>query len=40
MAARDAGSLAPQTRIHAIVRWGIVGAYTMMVASRMKKGPQ
>lgn len=29
-AARDAGILAPQTWIHGIVRWGIVGAYTLM----------
>jgi glycosyltransferase involved in cell wall biosynthesis len=36
-AARDAGNLAPQTWIHAIVHWGIVGAYTLMAASRMKK---
>lgn len=33
-AARDAGYLAPQTWIHGIVRWGIVGAYTLMAASR------
>lgn len=34
MAARDAGRLAPQTWIHWIVRWGIVGAYTLMAATR------
>jgi glycosyltransferase involved in cell wall biosynthesis len=33
-AARDAGNLGPQTWIHGIVRWGIVGAYTLMAASR------
>ena len=33
-AARDAGWLAPQTWIHGIVRWGIVGAYTLMAFSR------
>ncbi len=33
-AARDAGRLAPQTWIHWIVRWGIVGAYTLMAAAR------
>gem|GEM_PF-321976 len=31
-AARDAGTLAPQTWIHAIVRWGIVGVYSLMAA--------
>lgn len=31
-AARDAGLLAPQTWIHWIMRWGIVGAYTLMAA--------
>lgn len=36
-AASDAGNLALQTWIHGIVRWGIVGAYTLMAASRMKK---
>jgi len=30
-AARDAGSLALQTWIHGIVRWGIVWSYTLMV---------
>lgn len=34
VAARDAGILAPQTLIHGVVRWGIVGAYTLMAASR------
>jgi glycosyltransferase involved in cell wall biosynthesis len=33
-AARDAGWLAPQTWIHWLVRWGIVGAYTLMAALR------
>lgn len=37
-AARDAGWPAPQTWIHGIVRWGIVGAYTLMAASRVKSG--
>jgi glycosyltransferase involved in cell wall biosynthesis len=36
-AARDAGNLAPQTWIHGIVRWGIVGVYTLMAASRVKR---
>jgi glycosyltransferase involved in cell wall biosynthesis len=40
VAARDAGWLAPQTWIHGFVRWGIVGAYTLMAASRGKKRPQ
>ncbi len=40
VAAKDAGGLAPQTWIHLVVRWGIVGAYTLMAASRMKKGPR
>ena len=35
-AARDAGSLAPQTLIHGIVRWGIIGAYTLMAAYRKR----
>ena len=35
-AASDAGRLAPQTWIHWIVRWGIVGVYTIMVSSRKK----
>jgi glycosyltransferase involved in cell wall biosynthesis len=39
-AARDAGRLAPQTWIHGIVRWGIVGAYTLMAASRGKERPR
>jgi glycosyltransferase involved in cell wall biosynthesis len=38
VAARDAGGLAPQTWIHFVVRWGIVGIYTLMAASRMKMG--
>ena len=38
VAANDAGRLAPQTWIHAIVRWGIVGAYTLMAVSRMNEG--
>ena len=38
VAARDAGWPAPQILIHAIVRWGIVGAYTLMAASRVKRG--
>ena len=37
-AARDVGNLAPQTWIHGIVRWGIVGAYTLMAACRVKRG--
>jgi glycosyltransferase involved in cell wall biosynthesis len=37
-AARDAGNLAPQTWIHGIVRWGVVGVYTLMAASRVKRG--
>jgi glycosyltransferase involved in cell wall biosynthesis len=36
VAARDAGWLAPQTWIHGIVRWGIVGAYALMAAARDK----
>lgn len=40
VAARDAGGLAPQTWIHWIVRWGIVGAYSLMAATRMKKEPR
>jgi glycosyltransferase involved in cell wall biosynthesis len=39
-AARDAGNLAPQTWIHGIVRWGIVGAYTLMAVSRRKGRPR
>ena len=39
-AARDAGRLAPQTWIHGIVRWGIVGAYTLMAVSKRKKRPR
>jgi glycosyltransferase involved in cell wall biosynthesis len=35
-AARDAGWLAPQTWIHWMVRWGIVGAYTLMAPSGRK----
>lgn len=38
VAAKDAGWPTPQIWIHAIVRWGIVGAYALMAASRMKKG--
>jgi glycosyltransferase involved in cell wall biosynthesis len=37
IAARDAGLLAPQTWIHWLVRWGIVGIYTVMAASRQRK---
>ena len=37
VAARDAGSLAPQTWIHGIVRWGIVGAYTLMAVGKRKR---
>jgi len=40
IAARDAGWLAPQTWIHWIVRWGIVGAYALMAASRKKSKPR
>lgn len=40
VAAKDAGGLAPQTWIHLVVRWGIVGAYTLMAASRVNKGPR
>jgi GT2 family glycosyltransferase len=36
-AARDSGWQAPQTWIHGIVRWGIVGAYTLMAVSKGKK---
>jgi glycosyltransferase involved in cell wall biosynthesis len=39
VAAGDAGWPAPQTWIHGIVRWGIVGAYTLMAASRGKGRP-
>ena len=38
-AARDAGRLAPQTWIHWLVRWGIVGAYSIMAASRGRNKP-
>jgi hypothetical protein len=31
---KDAGRLAPQTWIHGIVRWGIVGTYMMMALIR------
>lgn len=34
IAGRDAGHLAPQTLIHAAVRWGIVGCYGLMAAAR------
>jgi len=34
VAAGDAGNLAPQTWIHFIVRWGIVGIYSLMAVSR------
>lgn len=37
-AARDAGRLAPQTWIHWMVRWGIVGIYSIMAASRQRNG--
>lgn len=37
-AVRDAGRLAPQTLIHGIVRWGIVGIYMLMAASRVNRG--
>ena len=37
VAARDAGNLAPQIWIHAIVRWGIVGAYTLMAICKRKR---
>lgn len=36
-AARDAGRLTPQTWIHWLVRWGIVGIYSLMAASREQK---
>lgn len=39
VAAKDAGNLAPQTWIHWVVRWGIVGIYTLMAASRRNKEP-
>jgi len=39
-AARDSGWPAPQTWIHGIVRWSIVGAYTLMAVSRGKKRPR
>ena len=39
-AARDAGRLAPQTWIHSIVRWGIVGIYTLMAVSHKKWNSQ
>ena len=39
VAARDAGRLAPQTWIHWLVRWGIVGAYSIMAASRGRNKP-
>lgn len=37
VAARDAGYLALQTWIHGIVRWGIVGVYTLMAASKRRR---
>ncbi|MFH1081407.1 MAG: glycosyltransferase family 2 protein [Pseudomonadota bacterium] len=36
IAARDAGRLAPQTWIHWLVRWGIVGIYTVVASIREK----
>jgi glycosyltransferase involved in cell wall biosynthesis len=36
-AASDAGRLAPQTWIHWLVRWGIVGIYTLMAASHKQE---
>lgn len=36
-AARDAGSLAPQTLIHHGVRWGIVGIYALMALRRGRR---
>jgi glycosyltransferase involved in cell wall biosynthesis len=36
-AARDAGRLTPQTLIHWLVRWGIVGAYTFMAFSKQSR---
>jgi glycosyltransferase involved in cell wall biosynthesis len=38
-AAGDAGWLAPQTWIHGIVRWGIVGSYTLMAVFRKQNKP-
>lgn len=38
-AAEDAGWLAPQTAIHWLVRWGIVGAYALMTVAGRKKRP-
>jgi glycosyltransferase involved in cell wall biosynthesis len=38
-AAGNAGWLAPQTWIHWLVRWGIVGAYTLMAAFRQRSKP-
>ena len=38
-AAADAGRLAPQTWIHWVVRWGIVGAYRLMAASGETRVP-
>jgi hypothetical protein len=35
-AAADAGKFAPQTIIHHFVRWGIVGAYSVMSKFRTK----
>jgi glycosyltransferase involved in cell wall biosynthesis len=40
VAARDAGYLSLQTCIHGIVRWGIVGAYTLMAEAKRNKGPR
>ena len=34
----DAGSFSPQTFIHFLVRWGIVGAYSVMSRQRKKIG--
>lgn len=37
IAARNAGYLSPQTLIHAVVRWGIVGCYGLMAAHRRRQ---
>jgi len=39
-ACKDAGTYSPQAFLHFFVRWGIVGIYTLMAASRKKKQVQ
>jgi glycosyltransferase involved in cell wall biosynthesis len=39
VAVKDAGALTLQAGIHRMVRWGIVGAYTLMTASKKNRKP-